>query len=164
MRAPLLVPVVVALAAAFSGPAAGSVRHVAGGLPCANTISKLQGKTAVGYCGPATVTLKVGGKTYSFTSGLCIKTETFTIQLGTDVEGATTGNGGLATFSINVMGSQATLSGYSKGKKIVPDLDYLGTAKGGGKNTGTFAAAGPNAPKLSGSWNCHGVIYKGTGG
>jgi hypothetical protein len=163
MRAALLVPVAATLAIAVCGSAAGSAERSAGALPCANKISKVHGKTAVGYCGPATATVTVGGKTYTFRSGLCIKTESFTVQLGTFVEGLGSSNGGFPELSINVSGSSGSLSGYSKGKKVIPDLDYLITAKGGGKNTGTFAN-GPNGPTLSGSWNCHGVIYKGTGG
>jgi hypothetical protein len=161
MKLALLAPAVVTIAIAVSGSAVASATHVTGGPPCLPKMSKIQGKTAVQNCGPATVTMSVSGKTYSFKSGYCAASgsSTFLIQLGTLVEGSN-GNAGYAAFDITVSGSNAILTGYYKGKKVIPVSDFLVSAKNAGKNTGTFSS-GHSTPKLTGAWNCHGTIVKG---
>jgi hypothetical protein len=160
MKLALLAPAVVTIAIAVSGSAVASANHAAGGLPCAPKMLKIQGKEAVESCGPGTATLSVGGKSYSFKSGLCESSGkgVLLMQLGTLVTGST-GNAGYAAFDITVNGTNAILTGYSKGKKIIPVADFLVTAKSTGTSTGTFAA-GSGGTKLTGTWNCHGTVYK----
>jgi hypothetical protein len=160
MKLALLAPAVVTVAIAVSGSAVASATDLTGGPPCAAKLTKIQGKTAAENCGPATATVTVSGKSYSFKDGLCTTSgkSTFLLQLGTLVEDSN-GNAGYAAFGITVSGTNAILTGYYKGKKVIPVTDFLVTAKNAGKNTGTFSS-GRSTPKLTGAWNCHGVIFK----
>jgi hypothetical protein len=159
MKLALLAPAVVTIAIAVSGSAVAGPAQSAGGLPCVPKVVKIQGKTAYEVCGPATASLSVSGKTYSFKPGLCESSGkgVLLLQLGTLVAGST-GNAGQAAFDITVNGTNAILTGYSKGKKLIPVADFLVTVKTTGKYTGTFAA-GSGGSKLTGAWNCHGVVY-----
>jgi hypothetical protein len=160
----LLVPAAVGVAIAISGSATASATHPAGGgLPCVPKEVKIQGKTAVESCGPATAAVTVGGKTYSFKSGLCESSGkgTLILDMGTLVEGSN-GNAGYPSFSMTVNGTNAILSSYYKGRKIIPVADFLVAAKTTGKYTGTFSA-GQSTSKLTGAWNCHGVVFKTPG-
>jgi hypothetical protein len=163
MKLVLLVPAAVGVAIAISGPAVARPAAAAGGAPpCAPKVVKIQGKTAVEACGPATASVTVAGKTYRFTSGLCESSSkgTLILDMGTVVTGSN-GNAGYPSFSITVDGTNAILSSYYKGKKIIPVADFLITAKATGY-TGTFSS-GHSSSKLTGAWNCHGVIYKTPG-
>jgi hypothetical protein len=163
MKLALLAPAVVTIAIAVSGSAVASATHAAGGLPCVPKVTKIQGKTALEACGPATATMSVSGRSYSFKSGLCESSGkgVLLMQLGTLVTGAT-GNAGYPAFSITVNGTNAILSGYYKGKKIIPVADFLVAAKSTGKYTGTFSG-GSAGSKLTGAWNCNGVVFKTPG-
>jgi hypothetical protein len=164
MKLALLVPAAVGVAIAISGSAAASTTDAAGGtLPCAPKVVKIQGKTALEACGPATATVTVSGKTYSFKSGLCESSAkgTLLLQLGTLVTGSK-GNAGYPAFDITVNGSNAILTGDYKGKDIIPVSDFLVTAKTTGTYTGTFSS-GRSTPKMTGAWNCHSVIFKTPG-
>ena len=163
MKLSVLAPAVVTIAIAASGSAVASTSHVSGGLPCLPKAVKVQGKTAYASCGPATASLRVSGKSYSFKPGLCESSGkgVLILQLGTLVSGAT-GNAGVAAFGITVNGTNAILTGYSNGKKLIPVADFLVSVKSTGTYTGTFAA-GNGASKLTGAWNCHGVVYKTPG-
>jgi hypothetical protein len=160
----LLVPAVVGVAIAIGGSAAASATHPMGSAPpCAPKEVKIQGKLAVESCGPATATVTVGGKAYSFKSGLCASSGkgTLILDMGTLVTGSN-GNAGYPSFSMTVNGTNAILSSYYKGRKIIPVADFLVAAKPTGKYTGTFSA-GQTGSKLAGAWNCHGVVYETPG-
>jgi hypothetical protein len=155
----LLIPAALVVAAAVGGTAVASATHAAGGPPCVPKIVKIDGKTAVENCGPATATVSVSGKTYSFKTGLCsVSGKTFLLQLGTAVAGVK-GNAGYPDLSLTTNGTNAIATTDYKGKDIIPVTDFLLTVQNAGKNTGTFSS-GRSTPKLTGSWNCHGVIYK----
>lgn len=160
MKLALFASAAVATAVALTGSAAASSTHATGAPPCAPKITRIQGRTAVVNCGPATATVSVSGKTYSFKTGLCTTSgKTFMLQLGTLVSGAK-GNGGYPNIGLTSTGTNAIAVGNYKGKDIIPASDFLLVVKNSGKNTGTFSS-GRATPKLTGSWNCHGVIYKG---
>ena len=57
--------------------------------PCKPSTSKIEGGAAVNYCGPATATLRVRGKTYTFKNGFCQSLPGFEddITLGTFAKG-----------------------------------------------------------------------------
>jgi hypothetical protein len=84
-----LVAAVVALlaaAVALTGTAvAGSATP-----PCTPKVTTIGGKQAVVNCGPATATVKIGGKTYNFKNGFCQNSpankEVLELSLGTTVE------------------------------------------------------------------------------
>jgi hypothetical protein len=107
--------------------------------------------------------VKVSGTTYSFKSGLCESSEkgTLILDMGTEVTGSN-GNAGYPSFSITVNGTNAILSSYYKGRKIIPVADFLVAVKSTGKYTGMFSA-GQAGSKLTGAWNCHGIVYKTPG-
>jgi hypothetical protein len=159
MKLALLAPAVVTIAVAVSGSAVASATHATGAPPCEPKMIKVQGKAAVQGCGPATASVTVSGKTYSFKSGLCESSGKSTIlQLGTLVTGSK-GNAGYPAFDITVSGTNAILTGDYKGKDIIPVADFLVTAKSTGKYGGTFSS-GQSSSKMTGAWNCHGVIVK----
>jgi hypothetical protein len=160
MKLALLVPAVLAATVAVSVSAA-SAAPVGGAPPCIPKIAKIQGKTAAESCGPATVKITIGGKTYSFKNGLCnVSGTTFLLNLGTIIEGDQKHNLGLPVFGMTVSGSTADVTGMYGGKSIIPDSMTLATVKGAGSNKGTFSNR-ETTPKFTGSWNCHGVVWKG---
>jgi hypothetical protein len=154
----LLVP--AALAAATSA-ATATAAPSASAPPCIPKIAKIQGKTAAENCGPATVTIKIGGRSYAFKDGLCNSDgSTFILDLGTVVAGDRKHNLGLPTFGMTVSGHTADVTGMYGGKSIIPDSMTLATVKGAGSNKGSFSNR-LSTPKFTGSWDCHGVIWKG---
>ena len=163
MKLVLLVPAALVAATALGGSAVAGATHVTGGLPCIPKLLKIQGKAAVESCGPATAVLRVSGKTYTFRSGLCESSGkgVLILDLGTVVTGST-GNAGYQSFGITVNGTNAILTGYYKGKKLIPVADFLVAAKATGTYTGTFST-GQGGSRLTGTWNCHGVVYKTPG-
>jgi hypothetical protein len=133
------------------------------GPPCVPKVTKIHGETAAENCGPATVSLTVGGGSYHFKSGLCTtsaSTKAFELNLGTAVPSDHEHNAGLPNFSMTVSGSTADLTATYGGKDLIGTGMTLVTVTGSGKNIGTFTNKLPT-PKVGGSWNCHGVIYKG---
>ena len=131
---------------------------------------------AINYSGPATATLKIAGKTYSFKNGECssIKVSGIVVDvtLGTVADGTgeklNSGNLGKPYFSLDL----------SKGfeSQIVNDVDFGGktlvksspvaatTFTSSGSSKGTFKSTTnplyPNQKPFSGSWNCHGSFAK----
>lgn len=74
----------LAVATAVSAGAAAAPTRVA----CTPGSSTIGGKSAMTFCGPAKATVKVGGKTYSFKDGACVKTSKYlNINIGTVVFG-----------------------------------------------------------------------------
>ena len=157
LAATMALTLVAASATAIAAPSGA----VASRPPCIPKLAKINGKTAAENCGPATLTLKVGGKSYTFKNGLCETSgsNVFTLDMGTLIVGDRAHNGGQPHFSMTVSGSTADVTAIYGGKDLVGAMT-LATVKGAGKNTGSLVNRLP-MPKLSGSWNCHGVIYKG---
>jgi hypothetical protein len=155
-------------------------RAVAASTPCTPSTTQLDGGPAITSCGPATATLTIGGKSYSFKSGSCeseqLFQQPFTLSLGTQAQGKTgagaPGNAGKPFFYLSLTPgkSQGVLTdAYYGGKKITPGglIVAMGTITASGSSKGTFKNA-KGAPELdgkpfliSGSWNCHGVFEKG---
>jgi hypothetical protein len=166
---------VAALAAAVIGPAAtqaAPVARSAAAPPCSPTTTTIDGGPAISYCGPATATLTVGGKTYAFKGGYCqsihVSAITLDVTLGTIVEGKSGegvhGNAGKPSFRLDLSPGRfssildATFSG---GKNLTSGgtVSFSGSAT----SKGTFKSAntpGGSATPFSGSWNCHGVFVK----
>ena len=135
--------------------------------PCTPKVTKIGGKPAVINCGPATATVKIGGKTYNFKNGFCMDSpgnkESLDLSLGTTV--ATTKPGSAPSFDLLVSTpSIATLNADYGGQTIV--LDSIVAVKGKIPSSGTFAQrilGGGGTPKFTGTWNCHGVVYTQAG-
>lgn len=131
--------------------------------PCVPKIVKLNGKKAVENCGPATVILKVAGKTYNFNKGLCAQSKSagaaLELGLGTLVIGA---RGNAEKPYLNMLIAKSNIASIfeadSGGKQLLGDS--LITAHGNLPSKGSFTGESLTGAQFSGSWNCHGVVYK----
>jgi hypothetical protein len=150
---------------ALVGVAAISGTAVAGSTlpPCTPKVTKIGGKPAVIGCGPATATVKIGGKTYDFKNGFCERSpankEALHLTLGTVVETAKPGSAPFFDLTVST-GTIAAVNANYHGKTIV--VDGIVSVKGKIPSSGTFAQSvlgGGGKPKFTGSWNCHGVVY-----
>jgi hypothetical protein len=130
------------------------------GLPCTPKIATTNGKPSIVLCGPATVSLKVNGKTYSYSKGFCSASgSTFELSLGSLFSADHAHNAGKPYFSLTSVGKTADLIAQYGGKDLIGSGMTLAKVTSSGKNTGSFTG-GLGGPKISGSWNCHGVIVK----
>jgi hypothetical protein len=159
--------------AVASTPAAGAASrsaHAASGLPpCIPKITTAKGHEAVAYCGPATATLVLAGKTYNFKSGYCSDDPKAGVQLqvtlGTLVAGQTSkGNEGLPLFELEVIKSSGltieTVNADVAGKTLaaLSGATIKGSISSSGKFTSAKSVLGGGTSHFTGSWNCHGSI------
>ncbi|MEO9175245.1 MAG: hypothetical protein ABI317_06985 [Gaiellales bacterium] len=159
MKPALLVSALTAAVAVAVAATPATAAPSAGAPPCIAKIAKIKGKTAAENCGPATVAVTVAGKSYHFKNGLCTSSGgTFLLDLGTIVAVDHAHNLGLPNVDLIISGHSADVTGMYGGKSIIPDGMALASVKNPGKNTGTFSSSA--APKMTGSWSCHGVIFK----
>jgi hypothetical protein len=159
-----------AIAAATIGASpiyAAEAARTASAQPCSPSTAKIDGSPAVSYCGPATATLLIGGKTYTFKDGFCQSIKVSGIKLdvtlGTIAEGKTgsgvPGNAGKPYFRLDISPGEfsSLLSPVSSGGKKLTGgatVSYSGSVT----SKGTFK--GMSGTPFSGSWNCHGVFVK----
>jgi hypothetical protein len=163
------VPAILATTAIDTSPVAGaSVDHVvpvraSTPAPCTPTQSRIDGHPATTFCGPATVTLKVSGKTYKFKGGYCKEFDGLLtdITLGTlvGVHGTpnTTDNKKKPYLRMDLgVGNSSSLALPFYGGNL---LAAQGSLKwhGGVTTKGTFKSLGAT-PTFSGTYNCHGVF------
>ncbi|HEY1778110.1 MAG TPA: hypothetical protein VGG41_18280 [Solirubrobacteraceae bacterium] len=147
-----------AVAAALGTSSAGATSAP----PCSPRHSTVAGRPAITYCGPATVVIDVGGRTYEFRGGLCDLSKTIgglELELGTRVRGAA-GNSGKPYVSLVIAKPPSESEAFEAddgGTQLFGDsvVTEGGTLISHGTFAGEFGAA------FSGSWNCHGVIYHG---
>jgi hypothetical protein len=155
-----IVGTAIAASSAEAAPAGNSA-------PCSAMTTKIDGGPAVTYCGPATATLVVAGKRYSFKDGYCqaIKVSgiKLDVTLGTFVEGASgagvPGNAGKPSFRLDVspgLFSSLMDSAFSGGKKVSDGGSVI--PSGSVTSKGTFKSMKSAAVAFSGSWNCHGTF------
>jgi hypothetical protein len=134
----------------------------AGAPPCVPKLSTIGGKQSVAHCGPAIVTVRVSGKSYTFKGGFCSQSKAAggALQLseGTLVLNAK-GNAGKPYISLLI--TKGSLGGSAfeadwNGKKLFGDTLI--------KVSGSFPAKGSFAstigPHITGTWNCKGVVYQ----
>jgi len=162
----------VVLAATGCAPAVASLSAHAASTsapPCVPKITTIQGHRAAVNCGPATATLHISGKTYTFHNGFCQRSKAagsaLELNLGTTVVGVK-GNAGKADFSMLI--SAHLHSAFGSGS--VFGADYGGRALLGGEGlikvsgnipaNGTFTSTVAAHGKFTGSWNCHGVVWQ----
>jgi hypothetical protein len=157
----------VATAAAAAGLSASAAAASSSAPPCIPKVTTSKGHAEVVYCGPATATLTISGKTYNFKNGYCGVDPTAKLELqvtlGTILQsGSSPVNGGDPLFEMTVINASAvkiaTVNADYGGKK----LDNVGivSVKGSIPSDGTFKATGFTTPAgFTGSWNCHGVVY-----
>jgi hypothetical protein len=157
MKLVVAVVTLLAAAAALTGTAvAGSATP-----PCTPKVTTIGGKPAVINCGPATATVKIGGKTYSFKNGFCQNSpankEALELSLGTTAD--TTKPVSSPFFNLTATTSFGAVNADYAGKTIV--LDSIVSLKGKVPSSGTFAGknlGGAGATAFTGTWNCHGVV------
>ena len=134
--------------------------------PCTPKITKIQGHQAAVNCGPATATLHISGKTYTFRNGFCQQSKSagsaLSLDLGTTVLGVK-GNAGKPDFSMLIahVHTVASVFGADYGGKDLLDGQSLIKVKGNIPSKGTFTSRVIIGPKFTGSWNCHGVVWQG---
>ena len=158
-----LTTITVMAVAAIAGPFASASST---GAPCPPKPPTIKGHPAMALCGPATATVTISGKTYSFRNGFCAEpitnSDSFQLSLGTDVPtlGGPTNNAGQPFFSMDIAKGHTTASlatVYSGGHQLLAhaaialsgQIPTKGSFKG--KNTAT---------DFTGTWNCHGVLVK----
>ncbi len=134
--------------------------------PCAPKITKIQGHPAAVGCGPATATLHISGKTYTFRNGFCEQSKSqgaaLQLNLGTTVTGVK-GNAGKPDFSMLIAHVHTVASVFGAdygGKDLFPDGQTLINVSGNIPSKGTFTSRVTFGAKFTGSWNCHGVVWK----
>jgi hypothetical protein len=164
MKLALLGVAAMAVVIAVGGSASAS--GAAAGSSCKDRKFKVDGFQAVTGCGPATVDLKVSGRSYSFKNGECQGSGTGSkrvvlLLLGSSVNDprqlpdAKNLNHGYPYFELQTIGSLGVqLIVVSHGKEL-NGIAGPGVIKYEGTYAGTFTFHGP--PKITGSWNCHGV-------
>ena len=164
MRVVLIPIIAVAAVVALAATAAATPAGTTGGAPpCVPKVTKLKGKPEVFECGPATGTLRVGGKNHVYTHGFCQQSKsaglTLELDLGT-LAPTIKGNAGQPYLSIVGAKAGAIVNGYFGGKLIA---NGPATLTGHFPDQGTFkskySGAGFGA-SFSGTWNCHGVVWQ----
>lgn len=162
MRARPLLPTLLAAATIAGATAAAAATVTTSTRPCTPTRSMIGGHRAIAFCGPATVTLQVAGRSYLFQHGLCDLSRTMDgleLNVGTRVDGAA-GNAGRSFVSIVLARGPSESEAFEAdagGRQLFGD-SVIGQARplyGRGTFGGLFGAA------FTGSWDCHGVVYAG---
>jgi len=146
---------------------AASVARTASTQSCAASNTKIDGEPAVNYCGPATATLAIGGKTYTFKDGVCqsihVSGIKLDITLGTIVQNELSNNAGKPYFRLDLSPgkfSSILNAAYSGGKKLAGGAANGTVSYSGNVTTkGTFKST-VSGTSFSGSWNCHGLFEK----
>jgi hypothetical protein len=132
--------------------------------PCTAKPVTINGAAGLALCGPATATLTVKGKTYNFRNGFCAEpitnSDSFQLTLGVDVPafGGPNNNGDKPGFSLDIAKSQTSAAvafAWFGGHELVKQVQV--TLKSKALPEGTFKG---KTSAFSGTWNCHGVIYK----
>jgi hypothetical protein len=155
---------------ALSGCGSAAKPHVS--LASASCIPKsigLHGTTETRYCGPATATLLLGGKTYRFQYGRCNSDKaiglTLGVTLGTIDYGDLKTNGGRPLFQLQIDEQPIAIEtvNASWGGKSLILINTVKTRSAGSKPlSGTFQSsvgAFDTGPRFSGSWDCGGKLY-----
>jgi hypothetical protein len=149
--------------AAIAGPGASASSAAA---PCTPKTPTIKGNPAMALCGPATATVTVGGRTYSFQNGFCAEqiphSDSFQLSLGTDVPtfGGPSDNGDQPFFSMDIANghkSASVAAAYFGGRKLIANAPI--SLSGQVPTKGSFKSNGSN-PKFSGTWDCHGVLSR----
>ena len=117
---------------------------------------------AIAYCGPATATITIGGRTYRFSHGACIRSAALgalQLNIGTLVRGASR-NAGRPFVGLLIAESPSESEAFEAdwgGHQLLGDTVI---AQGSTVlSRGTFVSVLGAA--FSGSWNCHGVVFAG---
>jgi hypothetical protein len=156
---------------ALSGAAVAAAPAARSG--CTPTQFNSNGSSGVVFCGPAKATAKVGGRTYTFSNGACIRTPKYVnVNIGTEVlsgpkqkysyfgllvgEG-TTANAKPASKDGTYSGGLVTIRWKGKDYALVGTADKsVKVTLKKGRKAGTFSGTTFLAPhlKVTGSFTC----------
>lgn len=163
IRIAIAVLLVATTACAIALTASASTRSSP---PCTPKVTTIGGHRAGVDCGPATATLRIGGKTYTFHKGFCQQSKAagtaLELTLGTTVLGGKN-NAGQPAFDLTITKYRAASVGYAYygGRNLLKDNLNLINYSGSLPSHGTFTSLATAGTKFTGSWNCHGVFWKG---
>jgi hypothetical protein len=152
LRAVLLISLVAAVGVCSAAGAGATPARSA----CARGSKSIKGHRAVVFCGPATASLHIGGKSYSFKSGMCIWSGgTLILSVGTQVNGvpASANNEGAPLLALT--GTSGTGTVYASSGRL-----HLGGSivklTAHGHSSGTFKGREPLGATRSftGSYRC----------
>ena len=152
MRTVLLISLVAAVGVCSAAGAVATPARSA----CALTFKTIKGHKAVIYCGPATASLHIGGKSYSFKRGSCLwQGGTLALDVGTQVNGlpASANNNGAPLFALTGAGEIGTVYAFSGRFHLGGSIVKI-TAHG--HSNGTFKGREPVGATRSftGSYRC----------
>ncbi len=97
-----------------AGLVSGAAAAAPSSPPCAPQVSELGGRRAIAYCGPATVTIRLGERTYAFRGGRCGRSRSagaLELNVGTLVAGAG-GNAGKPFVSLMIAASPSSSEAF----------------------------------------------------
>ena len=160
LAATFAVSILACAAADGSGTA-----HAATAPPCIPKLGTASGHEVVSYCGPATATITIGRKTYSFKNGYCRKDTKnnipLALTLGEIVGVRSPVNGGQPLFEMTVLIIGKLTLPHVNADGAGKVLDSIGTValKGSFPSSRTFTSTGLATPHFTGSWKCNGPLY-----
>jgi hypothetical protein len=143
------------IAAVTAVSAATGAQAAATRATCALGSTTVKGHKAVAYCGPATATLEIGGRSYRFKSGTCLWAGSLVLTMGTQVNGVpdSAHNEGAPLLQLTGSSSLGAVSATSGtlhlGMSIVQITPH-------GHSSGTFKGREPigDTRRFTGSYRC----------
>jgi hypothetical protein len=122
---------------------------------CALRSTTIKGHKAVVYCGPATASLHIGGKTYTFKNGTCIWSGGLILTVGTQVNGVPTSANNEGAPLIQVSSSIGTGTVYASSARFHLGLSLI-KLTAHGHASGTFKGREPIGAtrRFTGSFRC----------
>jgi hypothetical protein len=124
---------------------------------CRAKKTRVGGHSAYVFCGPATARVSVGGSTYRFSGGTCIRMgSTLIVSLGETVNGDVQHNGGKTYLSLDIARDSGDLYAYSHGHSLFKGPLTLAVIPHGPSRSGAFHGKDAlTGVPFTGSWNCH---------
>ena len=169
LATPVAVGALLACAAALSGCGSAAKHQVSlTSLSCIPKNIGVHGKTEIRYCGPATASLILGGKTYRFRDGRCSSDKaiglTLGVTLGTIDYANLKTNGGRPLFQLQIDEQPIaiqTVNASWGGEPLIVIHTVKTNYRGPRPLNGTFQSfkgAFGTGKRFSGSWDCHGEL------
>ena len=150
MRVALLVSLTAALGICPAVANATTTRS-----DCALGSKTIHGHKAVVYCGPATASLRIGGKSYTFKNGTCIWSGGLILTLGTLVDGLPASANNEGAPLIQLSGSIGTGTVYADSGRFHLGMSLV-RITAHGHSSGTFRGREPIGATrpFTGSYRC----------
>jgi len=151
LRAVLLISLVAAVGVCSTAGAGATPARSA----CALGARSIKGHEAVIFCGPATASLHIGGKSYSFKRGVCIWAGSLILTLGTQVNGVPASANNEGAPLLQLTGSSGTGTVYASHGRFHLGMSIVRITAHGHSN-GTFKGREPLGAtrRFTGSYRC----------